>query len=98
MTDTETMIDDDKPAEPRKRGRKPGQADAAPRRSAAFSPRAIVKAANEFGFSQVTIDKDGKITLQKSRPADTPAGENGEQNEWDTWAEEVQNKRDQGGE
>jgi hypothetical protein len=81
------------------RGRKRGSNDQKPRRSTAFSPRMIIKAAAAAGFDDVRIDSDGQITLQKSRP-DTAGDDKGENEQWDKRIAEViaKEKARQGGE
>ena len=80
MSDIETTIEaaDERPG----RGRRKGQGDSKPRRSAGLSARNIIKAAGAAGFNRLTIDSDGKITVEKGIPAADADGAKGEQSEW----------------
>ena len=82
-----------------KRGRPAGATDQKPRRSTAFSPFKIIKAAAAAGFDGVRIDSNGQITLQKTRP-DTAGDDKGENEQWDKRVAEViaKEKARQGGE
>ena len=84
-----TIEPDTEPVEAAGRGRPPGRRDSQPRRSTAFSPRMIIKAAAAAGFDDVRIDSNGQITLQKARPAATEAGDKGENDQWDKRVEQV---------
>jgi hypothetical protein len=77
-----TIEPDTDPVEAAGRGRPAGRRDNKPRRSTAFSPFKIIKAAAAAGFDGVRIDSNGQITLQKTRP-DTAGDDKGEPNEWD---------------
>ena len=83
MTDIETIEAAERPG----RGRRKGQGDATPRRSAAWSPRAIIRAAKAAGYGRVSLDADGKITVEMGNPPVSKTGgddgDKGEPNECD---------------
>jgi len=80
---------------PRRRRGERGK-DTQPRASSRFSPQSIIMAAGKAGFGSVTIDKDGKITVHKSRPAaDGGAGDDKGEAEWNDWAKEAAAKAGQ---
>jgi hypothetical protein len=71
---------------PRRRGQR--GPDRAPRRPAGMSTSSIIRAAKKAGFGRLTIDTDGKITVEMGNP-ELPSGSGGhdaakgEQNECD---------------
>ena len=78
MTDIETI----EAAERSGPGRPKGKGDAKPRRSAGLSARNIIKAAGAAGFNRLTIDTDGKITVEMGNPpVSKTAGDDGDKGE-----------------
>lgn len=67
----------------RRQGRPRGRTDAKPRAARRFSPESVIKAAGEAGFKSVTIDTDGKIRVDMTRPAsDAGVDDDKGENEW----------------
>lgn len=89
MSEIETIEATD---EPRRRGQR--GPDKVPRRPAKFRPQDAIQAAGKAGYGKVrmTVDSDGKITLEMGKAADLPA-ENGEQNEWDARLDQLEKNR-----
>jgi hypothetical protein len=71
------------------KGRPKGTTDKAPRKPPKFKPEGVVREAVRAGYKvRMTIDSDGKITLEMGQAGDSPDGEKGERNEWDALGDE----------
>lgn len=61
-------------------GRPQGALDRVRRRRHGFKPHDLLEAAGQAGFNKMTIDLDGKITLEKGQLAADLPEQNGETN------------------
>lgn len=77
-------VDTAEVAERRRQGQR--GPDKGPRRPPKFRPQDAIKAASLAGYAKVrlTLDSDGKMTLEMGQAGDSPADDKGETNECDT--------------
>jgi hypothetical protein len=87
-----STIDTIEAAEDRRAGRPRGSTDREKRKSPKFRPQDAIKAASLAGYGKVrvTVDNDGRITVEMGQGGDLPDGPKREQNEWDTRLEEIE--------